>query len=462
MGNKESYVFHSSSFRDPSGFVFRSNGSLFRRINKSYTLDYDLLISSGLYAQLTNNSALIEHTELDEPRFDDAEFYKTIQPRVIGFISYPYEWSFSQLKDAALLTLDIQLSALEHGMTLKDASAYNIQFEHGRPIFIDTLSFEKYDEGAPWVGYRQFCQHFLAPLALMAKCDVSLSQLSRVFIHGVPLELASRLLPASSWFKWGLVGHVHLHAKAQKTYADTQTRKSFSNTVSRNVLIGLIESLRSAVEGLKWKPHGTEWGDYYEKTNYTSEGFDQKESLVDAYLNQVKPSIVWDLGANTGVFSRIASRKNIYTVAFDIDPAAVEKNYCTVKHSKEKFLLPLVLDLCNPSPSIGWSNAERESIANRGPVDCAIALALIHHLAISNNIPLSLNAKFFSEICQHLIIEFVPKNDSQVQRLLLTRKDIFGNYDQVHFQQAFSKYFSIIRQDSIPGSKRTLYLMQKR
>jgi hypothetical protein len=271
---------NNASFRDPSGFVFRSNGVLFRLINKSYAQDYELFMDSGLYAQLTANGALVKHTELDEPRFDDAAFYKTIQPREIGFISYPYEWSFSQLKDAALLTLDIQLSALEHGMTLKDASAYNIQFEHGRPVFIDTLSFEKYSEGAPWVAYRQFCQHFLAPLALMAKSYVSLSQPSRVFNDGVPLELASRLLPASSWLKWGLVGHVHLHAKAQKTYADTQTRKSSGNTVSRNALIGLIQSLRSAVAGLEWKPNGTEWGDYYEKTNYTSYTFDQKEAFV--------------------------------------------------------------------------------------------------------------------------------------------------------------------------------------
>ena len=451
-----------ASFRDPSGFVFRSSGTLLRRINQNYAQDYDLLMGSGLYAQLTTMGALVRHTELDKPRFYDADFYKTIQPREIGFISYPYEWCFSQLKDAALLTLDIQLLALEHGMTLKDASAYNIQFEHGRPVFIDTLSFEKYNDGAPWVAYRQFCQHFLAPLALMAKTDVSLSQLSRVFIDGVPLVLASRLLPASSWLKWGLVGHVHLHAKAQRTYADTQTRKSSVNTVSLNALIGLIESLRSAVAGLEWKPRGTEWGEYYQKTNYTIGAFDKKEALVEAYLNQIQPSSVWDLGANTGVFSRLASRKNIHTVAFDIDPAAVEKNYRATRQSKEKFLLPLVLDLTNPSPSIGFGNAERESIANRGPVDCVIALALIHHLAISNNVPLLYIAKFFSEICQQLIIEFVPKSDSQVQRLLLTRKDIFGNYDQVHFEQAYSEYFLITRQDSIPGSERTLYLMRKR
>ena len=259
----------NASFRDPSGFVFRSNGLLFRRINKSYAENYDFLRESGLYELLSTSGALVKHIELDEPRFDDAEFYKTIQPREIPFISYPYEWSFSQLKDAALLTLDIQLSALEHGMTLKDASAYNIQFEHGQPVLIDTLSFEKYTAGTPWVAYRQFCQHFLAPLALIAKSDVNLSQLSRVFIDGVPLELASRVLPASSWFKWGLVGHLHLHAKAQKAYADTQARKSSGNTVSRKALIGLIESLRSAVVSLKWKPRGTEWGDYYQKTTYS-------------------------------------------------------------------------------------------------------------------------------------------------------------------------------------------------
>lgn len=448
-----------SSFRDPSGFIFRFNGNLFRRINGCYSQDYDLLMSSGLYAELTGKGALVEHVEVGEPRFDDPEFYKTIRPHEINFVSYPYEWSFSQLKDAALLTLDIQLSALRYGMTLKDASAYNMQFEHGQPVLIDTLSFEKYREGTPWVAYRQFCQHFLAPLALMAKCDVGLSQLSRVFIDGVPLALASRMLPASSWLKWGLMGHVHLHARAQKSYADTQAKRSSGGTMTRNALIGLIESLRSTVSGLEWKPGGTEWGDYYKKTNYTSDALDQKVALVDNYLNQLKPSSVWDLGANTGLFSRIASRKDISTVAFDIDPAAVEKNYRAIKNAKEKFLLPLVLDLTNPSPAIGWGNAERETVANRGPVDCVFALALIHHLAISNNVPLSHIAKFFASICKHLIIEFVPKTDSQVKRLLLTRKDIFGDYDKFHFERAFSEYFSIVREDDISGSDRNIYLM---
>lgn len=451
----------NSSFRDPAGAVFEINRHLYRLINSDYKDDYKALINSGLYDHLVKLNFLVSHVEVEDLKLNNINFYKIIKPKKIDFISHPYEWSFSQLKDAALLTLDIQLQALKHDLILKDASAYNIQFSCGKPILIDTLSFERYVEGMPWVAYKQFCQHFLAPLALMSNADINLAQLLRIHIDGIPLGLTSRLLPLSSWFKWGLLGHLHMHAKAQSSMADTRTKRLSSNTLSRNALIGLIESLRSTVKKLIWNPIGTEWGDYYENTNYSHEALDQKRVLIDEYLSAIHPSVVWDLGSNTGVFSRISSKRNISTISFDIDPAAVEKNYLKVKCSNEKFLLPLILDLTNPSPFIGWSNSERADLISRGPADCAIALALIHHLAISNNVPLSSIAKFLAKICSNLIIEFIPKSDSQVKRLLITKRDIFGNYDQANFEKAFSEHFSIERKSKIAGSERTLYLMQR-
>ena len=348
-------------------------------------------------------------------------------------------------------------------MVLRDASAYNIQFLNGKPILIDTLSFEKYEE-KPWVAYKQFCQHFLAPLALMSYVDVDLNKLSQVNIDGIPLPLTSKLLPLRTKLKPGLLIHLHLHASSQKKHADKSKGLQKRNVkLSKRSMLGLIDSLEGAIKALKWKPKGTEWGDYYEgNLNYLPASLRYKANLVEKFIGVVKPKTVWDLGGNTGLFSRVASNKGIFTVSSDIDPAAVEINYQLVKDKKEKNLLPLLIDLTNPSPGIGWENIERDSFISRGPVDTVLALALVHHLAISNNVPLEKLAEFFSRTGKHLIVEFIPKEDSQVQKLLATREDIFPDYSRSGFEKNFEKFFAIKKSESIRGSKRILYLMVKR
>ncbi|MBN2537375.1 class I SAM-dependent methyltransferase [candidate division WOR-3 bacterium] len=450
-----------ASFRDPSGFVFLRAGRVLRQVNKSYAPDYDQLMESGLYRALVDAGRLIPHEETDEPAELPDECYRVLAPEPVPLISYPYEWCFSQLKDAALATLAIQLRAMEHGMALKDASAYNIQFVRGRPVMIDTLSFERYREGEPWVAYRQFCQHFLAPLALMSRTDVRLGQLFRVYIDGVPLDLASRLLPGRTRWSLGLATHVHLHARTQQRYADRQgTAKR--RPVTRLALTGIIRSLENTVRGLRWRPGGTEWAEYYDATNYSTGAFKHKQGLVERYLDRVRPRTVWDLGANTGEFTRLAAERGIPSAAFDIDPAAVEKNYRDCRERGEENILPLVLDLTNPSPGIGWENEERMSIAQRGPADLTMALALVHHLAISNNLPLSKVARFFSHVGAKLIVEFVPKTDSQVKRLLSTRADIFPGYTREEFERYFGERFRILESSPVEGSERTLYLMERK
>ena len=316
MGKPKIRTVIRGSFRDPSGFLFYRDSSVYRQVNKVYRENYDYLMTSGLYDFLTNALLLIPHEEIQiEPARPDCA-YKTIKPELIPFISYPYEWSFSQLKDAALATLQIQKKSLEFGMSLKDCSTYNIQFREGKPIFIDTLSFEKYREGQPWVAYRQFCQHFLAPLALIAHCDVRLGQLLRIYIDGIPLNLASLLLPFRTRFAFSLCSHIHLHAKSQKYFADKTVKKN-GRRISRLSFLGLIDSLETAVKKLKWQPEYTEWADYYEVTNYSPEAREHKKQMVAAFLEKTDPHSVWDLGANTGLYSRIArhlsccSRKKI-------------------------------------------------------------------------------------------------------------------------------------------------------
>jgi hypothetical protein len=452
---------HVASFRDPNGYIYVEDGELFRRIQPAYLPHYEALTQSGLYDALVARDLLIAHKEVSTR---DAKHGLTIAPTRVPFISYPAEWCFSQLKDAALATLTVEEEAIQYGLCLKDASAYNIQFVGGKPLLIDTLSFEKYTEGTPWVAYRQFCQHFLAPLALMACSDIRLGKLGTVAIDGTPLDLASRLLPLSTWFKPGLLIHLHLHARSQMRHASSRgvSTRLKNATISRTARLGLIDSLKSTIAKLKWQPGGTEWADYYDRTNYSEAALVEKGRLVEEFANKINPQTIWDLGGNTGHFSRIVARKGRFVLSGDIDPAAVEINYRAVKKQGNDEILPVVLDLTNPTPSYGWGGEERDSLEHRGPADLILALALIHHLAISNNVPLKKVAEYFSRLGKNLVIEFVPKEDSQVQILLSTRADIFPNYTKEGFEAAFQHYFQIVETRAIAGSKRWLYLMQKR
>jgi|SRR3989338_5553103 len=448
------------SFRDPSGSLFLKDGTLYRRISSDYRVHWEQAENSGLLGTLIRERLLIPHEVLEDASDIDATAYKIIRPTEIPFISYPYEWCFSQLKDAALLTLAVQKRALEHGMILKDASAFNVQFLDDAPVFIDTLSFEKYEEGLPWVGYRQFCQHFLAPLALMSRTDMRLNSLFQIYLDGIPLDLASHLLPRRTFFSPHILFHIHVHAKSQKRFAATRSVSKYR--ISRHNLLALMAGLESAVRAMKLTESHTEWGNYYEETNYSKDSFQDKSRIVTEFLDIARPTTLWDMGANTGEFSRLASKRGIHTVAFDNDPIAVEKNYVRMRRAGEKHLLPLLVDFSNPSPALGWEHAERMSLEERGPADALMALAVVHHLAISNNVPLPRIAEYFSRSCRDLIVEFVPKSDTQVQKLLSTRKDVFPNYTEEGFEKAFDLFFSIRSKRNIVGSQRVLYHMVKR
>lgn len=453
-----------ASYRDPSGFVFSQNGIVYRQINNSYKKDYEQLMASGLYKKLVDFGYLLAHKEASSVQKQSKDGWKIIKPEQVLFISYPYEWSFGMLKDAALVTLSIAKIALEHGMILKDASAFNIQFVKGKPVLIDTLSFELYEEGKPWQAYKQFVEHFLSPLLLMSMVDVRLGKVSELFVDGVPIDLASSLLPFRSKFNMNILLHIHAHASTQKKYNDKKVGAVTSKRFGKTAFLGLLDSLESLVKKTKWQPKGTQWGEYYdeEHNNYKSESLSHKAELVDQFTSAVKPEIVWDMGANTGFFSKICAKYAQQVIAFDIDYAAIEKGYRhLVKKEKMENILPLFSDLTNPVPPIGWENKERMSLFERGPVDLVMGLALIHHLAISHNLPFSYISSCFARLGAYVIIEFVDKKDSQVQILLQNRKDIFPDYTKEQFEKAFQKDFKIIKSVPIRDSKRTLYLMQK-
>lgn len=451
------------SFRDPSGSVFSADGVIYRQVNRSYRNQYDHLMQGGLYHDLTRRGLLIPHAEVDHELLNDPAIYKILQPRQLPLVTYPYEWSFSQLQDAALLTLDVLKRCLDHDMILKDASAYNVQFLAGKPLLIDSLSFEAYQPGQAWQAYEQFCQHFLAPLALMSYRDVRLSQLLRVHLHGIPLDLAAALLPKRSWLNLGLSLHLHLHARAQKRYRGTApAAKTRRKQLGKKDLLNIADNLRSTVAGLRWDHQQTDWAGYYAGDSYLEAGFVSKRQIVSDFIDQAKPNCLVDLGANTGLFSRIASQQGIFTIAIDSDPGAVEANYQKAKQDKEACIQPLLIDLTNPSADTGWANSERDALAKRCQADCLLALALIHHLAISNNLPLDKIASYFAAMAEWLIIEFVPKSDKKVQQLLTARDDIFANYSQNGFERAFGEIYAIVEAADIKDSARRLYLLRRR
>ncbi|MDB5224264.1 MAG: SAM-dependent methyltransferase [Chitinophagaceae bacterium] len=453
-----SFTQHSSSYRDPSGFIFEKDGTLYRQVNISFKENFDFFIESGCYRQLTEKGLLIRHEQINENLTGEDNYYTTLKPEKISLISYPYEWSFDMLKDAALLTLRLAREAMDYGMVLKDATPYNIQWHQGKLIFIDTLSFEKFNE-EPWIAYRQFCENFLGPLLIMHYSKMSLSQLQLAWPDGIPLTIIKSLLPKRSRFSFHTYLHIHLHAKVSASRKNSRVaRQQFS----KQKMLNLISSLEILVNKLKIPVRQTSWSGYYEEASQRKDYLEQKKKIIHEWLNEIDDvKIAADLGANEGEFSQLLSSKNVQTVAADFDPYCINRLYLSIKKSGEKNIQPIILDLSMPSPAIGVNNEERNSFLNRTHMDLVLALALVHHLAIGKNIPLKLAASFFQQMSKYLIIEFVPKADEKIQLMLSGKKDIYEEYDEKHFEQAFEKYYTIRNKQLIEGSLRVLYLLVK-
>lgn len=446
------------SFRDPAGFVFRRDGVLYRQVNACFEAEWSAIRSSGLLSEWANAGMMVAHQELPLEHSASEDAIAVLKPQEIPFISYPYEWAFSQLREAALLTLDLMAQALERGFWLRDASAYNVQFNQGRPLLVDTLSLAPYAEGNPWPAYGQFCRHFLAPLALMSRVDLRLGLLLRDHLDGVPLDLASKLLPLSTRLGLGLGVHLHLHARSTRS----ESPHPGPVKVSKQALLGMVSGLASTVRSLRAPADQTTWKDYYDHTNYSREAFESKKTLVAQFLGDRRRTVIWDLGANTGVFSELAADVADLVVALDLDPQAVETAWQRGRAEGRTNVLPLLMDFANPSPSLGWAHQERESLVARGPADTVLALALVHHLAIGNNVPLPRVFDWLASLAKEVIVEFVPKEDSQVQRMLRTRSDVFPHYTKEGFESAASSRFVIAEQAPIVGSVRTLYRLEAR
>lgn len=443
-----------SSFRDNSASVGFLDNKIVRIINKKYKPIFKKFISSGLYQELLSKNLIIEHQILEEN-----EENIIIQPKEI-FISYPWEWSFSMLKDAALLTLKIQKIALEYGFILKDGNYFNIQFINNCALLIDTTSFEKYEKIGFWAGYNQFCTNFLAVLLLMKYKDLKLQNLILEDISGIDLRLASKLLPPKTWFNFNILSHIHLHSyfciNSTKINPKTNMKK-----LSKEQMQYFIDNLINMVEKINLSNSKSIWAKYYTFTNYDQIAFLDKKNKILNFANKINPKIIIDFGSNTGEFSKLF--KNSFVYSLDFDRLAVEYNYLDCKKNNIKNVFPMVFDIMNPSSNLGFLNRERKDFISRiKNIDLALALALIHHLRITNNLPFNLQAEFFAKFSKNLIIEYVDKKDSKVQQMLSGREDIFDDYNIENFEKEYAKYFKIIQKEQIQNSNRTLYFMEKK
>jgi hypothetical protein len=451
---------HSSSFRDPSGYIFVENNEIKRVINPIYFMQYEALNTSGFFESLAKNKLLIPHKELT-----NTSQQIVIQPEKIPFFTYPYEWSFNMYKEAALLTLKIQKYSLEHGFSLKDASAFNVTFHKGKAVFIDTLSFDFYKENSPWRAYKQFITHFFGPLVLAHFHGAQQLKLMSNFIDGIPMQMMSSMLPFKTKLNPLLYSNIHLLAKLENKHNEDYKGEAKEATLSKKGQLNIIKSLYDYLKKLELKEH-SEWGNYYNKTNYSDKAFIEKSNIINQWVSHIKAKSLIDIGGNDGTFVRKLKTEKELALVCDIDNNAVDYNHKIMKQEKEGFMLPFVLDVLNPSAAIGLNNKERDSFLDRikdFKPDLTMALAVIHHMSLSGNVPFSQSAKFFNSFSKYLIIEFPKREDSWVQRLLKAKGDFenyFDFYYVENFEKAYSEYFTILERFEITESKRVIYLLE--
>lgn len=457
----------SSSFRDPGGQVFSAGDGIYRHIRLSAMPHYRKLMESGLYDALVSRGLLVPHEDATEDPLVSgiaSPEEAVIRPRKVSFISYPSERGFAALKAGALVTLEVQRLSLEHGMTLQDATAFNVQFMDGRWVFIDTGSFHALEKPEPWRAYGQFCRHFLAPLTLMAGRDGRMVSLLAKYTDGIPLDLAARLLPWKMKMKPAVWMHIVLHGRLAAKDAGRDELGSSMKRVNMNALHGLVEHLHGFISGLGMGMESSAWTSYEDTHSYKSDEYAAKEEFVLNAVKRVTPQQVWDFGANTGHFSRtVASRCDAGVTAFEYDFMTFEAGYMkNVAGGGGNVPLHLWMDLFNPTSGLGWGGEEWPGLAERGPADLVLVLALVHHLCLAGGIPFERVFGFLHRVARHLVVEFVPRSDPQAQRLIRMREEMFTWYERDTFEKALSHGFEVLETREVSSTRRVLYLLRRK
>lgn len=447
------------SFRDPANQVhYDADGQVLRTLRGDAVADWQALAATDFFDRMTGDGAICP---TERVAGGDAEV--TLRHERIPFISYPYEWTFSMLRDATLLHLDLLLAALAERITTKDGSAYNLQFRGSEPTFIDIGSFERLREAEPWAGYRQFCQTMLYPLLLTAHLGVPFQPWLRAQIDGIEPSQLRPLFQGTRRFRAGVLRHVHLHDALQRRFGATsagQMREEMKAAgYSSELVVATVRGLRRLVGKLDWRHPDTHWGEYRETCSYSEGDRTAKRAFVEAALAGVPElGLVLDLGANDGEYSRLAAGHARQVVAVEGDHAVTDTLYRQLRDGGPRNVLPLVMDLADPSPGTGWRGVERAPFAARAEADVVLALALVHHLAIGRNVPLPEVVASLAELGDRLVVEFVDPSDPMAERLLANKPaGLFGDYHRDAFERVLAERFTIARREELPSGTRTLY-----
>lgn len=453
------------SFRDRSSHVYHSGGRVLRALSAEAHAAFRRVVESGLWAELESRGTVVGTRELDRrdwPESLAAEGWAAVlEHERVPFVSYPYEWTFEMLRDAALLQLDLLGTALRRDATFKDATPYNFQFVGARPVLIDVPSLEPYRPGAPWVGYRQFTSQFLYPLLLEAYRGIPVGHLLRGHLEGVDPVDCWGAFTARDLLRPGVFKHVFLHAKAEARFVGTDrnvTRELSSAGFAKELILHNLRGLEKVVRGLAPGKKPSVWVDYREVNSYLEEERAAKVEVVTEAVRSLSPRLVWDLGANTGEYSRLAAAAGASVVAMDSDRAAVSRLYLEERQGKGTGILPLVVDLTDPSPGLGWRGRERRAIWERGRPDLVLALALVHHLVLGANVPLAEVVEWLAQVGENLVVEFVDKRDPMSRKLLLNKVDQFPDYTVAEFERLLGLHFTIRRRVELKSGDRVLYV----
>jgi ribosomal protein L11 methylase PrmA len=460
----------SGSFRDPAGKVFRSGKRIFRTVASCAADDYEYVRDLGLIDQLAREGLIVGASETDrtvlglDDEGSELDARYILEHPAIPFITFPYEWPFSALKAAAKLHLDLHIRLLDHDVTLSDSSAYNVQFIGAKPTFIDTLSLRRYRDGEYWLGHNQFSEQFINPLLLRAEVGLPHNAWYRGNMEGIANTELARILPFRSKFSWRIASQVLLPAVIQRRAIKSHGRTLTSmpeRRLAKSAFRAMLMQLLRWVEKLEPADIGrTVWQDYTETHTYNDPEERAKRRFVADFVSSARPSLLFDFGCNTGAYSELSLEAGAGSVVgFDADQGALEAAFARAE-AKELSFLPLYLDAANPSPAQGWRQAERAGLADRAPADSLLALAFIHHLAIGRNIPLDQLTTWLLALAPAGVIEFVPKNDPTVQRMLALRDDIFGDYNVDHFASLLSQRATIKKREMVSASGRELFWYQ--
>ena len=465
MSSNTPYGIDAGSFRDRDGRIYRCGDRILRGISEGALADFRKLEGKKFFKRFTEAGKLVATKEIaaDEVPLPDEEkalWAGFLEHERIPVVSYPYEWTFGMLQDAAVLTLDLLEAAIKADMTLKDATPYNVQFVAGKPVFIDIPSFETLQPGSTWSGYRQFCEMFLFPLMLQAYKGIDIQPMMRSSIDGVGIQTMARMFSFGQRFKKGVFSHVWLQAKLDRRYGSTsQDVKSELKSAgfSKELILANVRKTRKLVQKLSWGGEGSEWGAYEEFHNYSESDHGLKEAFINDCVRDSGAKTVWDIGANTGQFSRIASTHAEQVLAMDIDHFAVERMYRKNNAEGLQNILPLVQNVCDPSPSWGWRNRERSELAKRAKPDLVLCLALIHHVVITANVPLDEFIAWLASLTDQLVIEYVSRSDDKVKTLLRNKEDKYHDYSRENLEAALGRHYGIRKQLPLESGNRFLY-----